>query len=263
MVDDPADSVGIELDDSVATVTIRRSDVLNAIDLDTLEALRSALDDLDGREDVRSAVVTGEGDAFSSGADVSDYEPEHPSNETDHAREFHERRARLSFEVGRAARTLHAPTIARVRGYCIGAGLILAMYCDLRVADDTAELGLPTTAIGQIPGGGATYRLVELVGEAAAKELVLTGALVDADRAAEMGLVNRVVPSGELDDAVSRLTGDVADGGRNATAAAKASINEAADATNREAAFSAETERWWAQFDTDERKRLVAEFRET
>jgi enoyl-CoA hydratase/carnithine racemase len=243
MVGGPYANLDVAVTDGVATVTIRRPDVLNAIDADTLDDLQGAFDALDGRDDVRSVVVTGAGDdAFSSGADVGEYEGDQP-------RAFHEERARRSFEIGRAARALHAPTIARVRGYCIGAGLILAMYCDLRVADESAQFGLPTTAIGQIPGGGATYRLVELVGEANAKELVLTGALADAERAEGMGLVNRVVDPDALDDAVAALTDDVAAGGRNAVAAAKASINEAADATNREAAFESETERWWAQFE--------------
>lgn len=252
----PFEHVEATVEDDVATLTIRRPEVHNALDVSAMLDLDRAFDALSLRRDVEAVVVTGAGDeAFSSGADVGEYGGGDADEEG-----FHRERAALSFEMARKARDLHAPTVAKIRGYCIGAGLILAMYCDLRVAGADASFGLPTTKIGQIPGGGATYRLVELVGEAAAKELVLTGDLIDADRAAETGLVTSVVDPDRVDTAVAELVESIREGGTGATKAAKASINAAAEETDREAAFRAETDRWWEQYDTEERRRLVAEF---
>jgi enoyl-CoA hydratase/carnithine racemase len=254
----PFRQVDVEVSDDVATVTIERPDVHNALNVEVMLDLRRAFDALQFRRSVEAVVVTGQGEAaFSSGADLSSYDDEASESEA-----FQEARARLTFDLARRARSLHAPTVARIQGYCIGAGLILAMYCDLRVAEADASFGLPTTDIGQIPGGGATYRLVELAGEAAAKQLVLTGDLIDAERAASMGLVNSVVPSDDLDAAVESLVGDLRAGGSKATKAAKDSINRQADLRDREAAFEAERRRWWEQFDTEERRRLVEEFRD-
>lgn len=252
----PYANLAVDVDDGVATVTIDRPDVHNALDVATMQDVRRAFDELDRRSGLEAVVVTGAGEAaFSSGADVSEY-----SGDGADSKPRHRERARRSYAMARRARTLAVPTIARIRGYCLGAGLILAMYCDLRVAGADASFGLPTTTIGQIPGGGATYRLVELVGEAAAKELVLTANRVDASRAAEMGLVSRVVPAEDVDDEVSRLVDDIRDGGPNAVQAAKASINAAADMDDRDAAFDEEFERWWDQYDSDERRRLLDDF---
>ncbi|WP_254533048.1 enoyl-CoA hydratase/isomerase family protein [Natrinema gelatinilyticum] len=242
----------VEVDDGVATVTIDRPDVLNAMNVATVLDLERAFAELNLRSDVELVLVTGAGDrAFSSGADTSEYSSDD--------RHFHETRARHTYEMATSARTIRPPTIAQIDGYCLGGGLILAMYCDLRIAAETAEFGVPTTQIGQIPGGGATYRLVELVGEAAAKELVLSGERIGAECARSIGLVNRVAMQESIDDAVADLVASLRDGGANALAKAKESINAAADEIDRSTSFANETERWWAQYDSDERRRLSAE----
>jgi enoyl-CoA hydratase/carnithine racemase len=252
----PYGNVDVTVDEGVATVTICRPDVHNALDVTAMLDLDRAFDALALRRDVEVVVVTGAGEeSFSSGADVGEYD----SLDGDEAA-FHRKRAALSFELARKARSLHAPTVAKINGYCIGAGLVLAMYCDLRIAGADAAFGLPTTDLGQIPGGGATYRLVELVGESAAKELVLVGDLIGADRADEMGLVTTVVEPNAVDEKVAAVVETVRDGGTDAVKAAKSSINAAADLTDRDAAFEEETERWWEQYDSEERRRLVAEF---
>lgn len=250
----PYENLDVAVTNEVATMTVKRPEVHNALDITTMLDLDRALDAIALQRDVEVVVVTGAGDeAFSSGADVGEY----AGVDTE---AFHRERAALSFDLARKARSLHAPTIAKIRGYCIGAGLILAMYCDLRVAGADASFGLPTTSIGQIPGGGATYRLVELVGEPAAKELVLVGDLIDADRADEIGLVTSVVEPDRVDAEVTGLVADIRDGGTNAVKAAKASINAAADLADRTTAFEKEIDRWCDQYDSEERRRLVDEF---
>lgn len=252
----PYANLGVDVDDGVATVSIERPDVHNAMDVATMLDVNRAFDAFALRPDVEAVVLTGEGEeAFSSGADVGEYE-----GGAAESKSFHRKRSALSYELARKARELHAPTIAQIQGYCIGAGLILAMYCDVRIAGADAKFGLPTTSIGQIPGGGATYRLVELVGEAAAKELVLTADLVDADRAVDVGLVSRVADPGDVEAEVTSLIDEIREGGTNAVKAAKASINAASDHTDREAAFDEEFDRWWDQYDSEERRRLVDEF---
>lgn len=252
----PYENLDVAVTDDIATVTVKRPDVHNALDTTTMLDLDHAFDAIALRRDVEVVVVTGAGDeAFSSGADVGEY-----AGADAEAEEFYRERAALSFDLARKARSLHAPTIAKIRGYCIGAGLILAMYCDFRVAGADASFGLPTTSIGQIPGGGATYRLVELVGETPAKELVLVGDLIDADRADEIGLVTSVVEPDRVDAEVTGLVADIRDGGTNAVKAAKASINAAGDLADRTTAFEEEIDRWWDQYDSEERRRLVGEF---
>ncbi|MEY7851049.1 enoyl-CoA hydratase/isomerase family protein [Natrarchaeobius sp. A-rgal3] len=237
----PYRSLSVDVDDGVATVTIDRPDVLNALDTAAVCDLDRAFDELTLCSDIDAIVLTGAGDrAFSSGADVSEYET---ADER-----YHRARSRQSYEMVKKARSIRPPTIARIDGYCLGGGLTLAMYCDLRIASKTAEFGVPTIQIGQIPGGGVTYRLVELVGEAGAKEIVLLGDRIGADRARELGLVNRVVPAEELDETVGAVTAAIQNAVDGAAASAKASINEVADETDRAVAFAEETDRWLTQY---------------
>lgn len=252
----PFRNLRVDVADGVAEVVLDRPDVLNALDVETMLDLERVFRGLEFRRDVEALVVTGAGgEAFSSGADLAAY-----GDEAVESRQFQSARGQLTFDLARRVREAGVPSVARIDGYCIGAGLILAMYCDLRVAGHDAEFGLPTTALGMIPGGGATYRLVELVGEAPAKRLVLTGTLADASWARETGLVDVVADPGELDDTVEETVASIREGGRHATAAAKQSINRAAEATDRETAFEDEQRRWWDQFDTEERRRLRSAF---
>jgi len=260
----PYRHLSVDIVDGVATVTIDRPDVLNALDTATVLDLERAFAELDRHADADVVVVTGAGSrAFSSGADTSEYRDESSAtggaSEAGADRQYHESRARNTFEMAARAREISPTTVARIEGYCLGGGLILAMYCDLRVATGSAEFGIPTTQIGQIPGGGATYRLVELVGEAPAKELVLTGDRIDGERAQSIGLVNRVATTETIDDVVDDLVDSLQDGGTNARAAAKRSINAAVGMDDRETAFEAEFERWWTQYTSGERRRLAGD----
>jgi enoyl-CoA hydratase/carnithine racemase len=159
------------------------------------------------REDtsVRVVVVTGEGSAFCSGGDTSwiASEPDAP---------VHALRTRMLafYRAWLSIRSLEVPTIAALNGPAIGAGLCLALACDLRYAASGAKLGAPFTKLGMNPGMAATYLLPDVVGQAAARELLLTGRLVQGDEARELGLVNRVFAPDDFAAAVDEIAAEVA-----------------------------------------------------
>jgi enoyl-CoA hydratase len=250
------ESITVDVDSGVATVEFHRPEKYNALSTAVMLDLRRAFDELQLDRSVDVVVIAGEGeDAFSAGADIEQYTG--PADEHDPRQRD---RQALFYDIYRRPRELHAPVIAAIDGYCAGGGLILAMYCDLRVADTTSRFGVPVTDIGQIPAGGATRRAVELVGEAKAKELVFTAGYVGAEEAHRIGLVNRLVEPGGLDGEVAAIVDAVQDTGREAVKRSKRAINDAADAPDAGTARDREAELWWEQFATAERRRLVEEF---
>lgn len=182
--------------DRVARLTIDNPP-LNLVTRQLLDELSGALDALEAAEpgDVRAVVVTGIDRAFSAGSDVSDFGAQRGAA----GRERHE----LESGIARRLAELPMPTIAAIEGNALGGGLELALCCDLRIAAKGAKLGLPEVRLAVTPGAGGTQRLPRVVGPARAKQLILTGAVLDADEAERIGLVNEVVPAGE---AVARAT---------------------------------------------------------
>jgi len=249
-------SVGVE--DGVATITLDRPEKHNALNDATFLDLQRAFGEIRLDRDVEVVVVGGAGeDAFSAGADIEQYAG--PSEDHD---PMQKDRQDLFYGIYRIAYDCHAPVIAKIDGYCMGGGLIFAMFCDLRIADTTAKFGVPVTDIGQIPTGGSTYRAAELVGEAKAKELVYTAGTVDAEEAHRIGLVNDLVEPEALDDAVERVVSAIRATGKRAVKNSKRAINAAVDSGSLGEAREREAEIWWEQFATDERRELVDEFLE-
>jgi len=250
------ESITVDVDDGVATVEFHRPETYNALSTAVMLDLRRAFDELSLDRSVDAVVIAGEGDdAFSAGADIEQY----AGPAADHDPRQRDRQA-LFYDIYRRPRQLHAPVIAAIDGYCAGGGLILATYCDLRIADTTSQFGVPVTDIGQTPAGGASRQAVELVGEAKAKELVFTAGYVGAEEAHRIGLVNRLVEPGELDAEVAAVVDAIQDTGREAVKRSKRAINDAADAPDAETARRREAELWWEQFATEERRRLVEQF---
>ncbi|MFW6317434.1 MAG: enoyl-CoA hydratase/isomerase family protein [Halorubrum sp.] len=252
------DSISVDVTDGVAVIEFHRPEVYNALnDTVMLDVLR-AFDEIQLDRSVDAVVITGEGDdAFSAGADISQYAgpaEEHDPRQKDRQELFHEM-YRKPFEC-------HAPVVAKINGYCVGGGLIFAMFCDLRIAVEDARFGVPVTDIGQIPTGNSTWRAIELVGEAKAKELVYTAGMIDADEAERIGLVNHAVPRDELDETVDGIVEAIQGTGRRAVKNSKRALNHAAEATDPAENRAFEAEVWWEQFATDERERLVDEFNE-
>src|SRR5690606_27766985 len=176
---------------AVRVITLTRPERVNALDSATLDALQAAADGAAIDPSVRVVVLTGAGPkAFVAGADISEMSGLTPSQ----GRDFALRGQRMM----RRFETLPKPVIAMGNGFALGGGLELAMCCHLRIAADTARLGQPEINLGLVPGFGGTQRLLRLAGRAAALELCLTGTPVDAARALQLGIVNRVVPAAEL-----------------------------------------------------------------
>lgn len=173
---------------------LRLSDVprRNAMSLRMREECLSVLRALEHDGNADAIVITGDGDkAFSAGADLDELATRTPTGELS-------TRAQLRRDLPRAIESLRLPTIAAINGYCLGAGLELALACTLRIAADTATLGLPEINLGVIPGSGGTQRLPRMIGVGRAMELVTLGEAIDATEAWRIGLVNRVCSAQEL-----------------------------------------------------------------
>lgn len=189
--------------DAVRVIAVNRPDKLNALDSATLDALHAAFDAAADDPAVRALVLTGAGPkAFVAGADIAEMSGLTPVQ----GRDFSLRGQRMMRRVEKMPK----PVIAMINGFALGGGLELAMCCHLRIAADTAKLGQPEINLGLIPGFGGTQRLLRLAGRAAVLELCLTGAPIDAARARQLGLVNRVVAAAELEAETMRLAAQLA-----------------------------------------------------
>ncbi|MFO7166672.1 MAG: enoyl-CoA hydratase-related protein [Chloroflexota bacterium] len=217
------EQIRFETDGPVATITIARERVLNALNRATVAEIHRALQAVEEDETLRAAVLTGAGDrAFAAGADIGELQAL-PS--ADEARRFCERTHEVGLFIGR----MRKPVIAAINGYALGGGLELAMCCDIRIAADTARLGQPEINLGLIPGWGGTQRLPRLIGPAAARLLCLSGEPIDAHEALRLGLVERVVPAAELAEAAATLARKLAEKAPLALAAIKQAINRGLD----------------------------------
>lgn len=197
---------------------------LNLVTRELLEAFEVALEALEAAEpdDVRVVVVTGDGErAFSAGSHVGEFEGQRGA----------EGRARHELESGVATRLarLPMPTIAAIEGNALGGGLELALCCDLRIASERARLGLPEVRLAVTPGAGGTQRMPRVVGAARARELILTGRVIDAAEAERIGLVTEVVPAGETRARADAIAADIAARGPIAVREAKRLIQLATD----------------------------------
>jgi len=193
----------IDTADGVRTIRINRPDKLNALNAATLDALDAAFADAAGDDAVRVVVLTGAGaKAFVAGADIAEMNALTPVQ----GRDFSLRGTRMMRRVEK----LNKPVIAMINGFALGGGLELAMCCHLRVAADTAKVGQPEINLGLIPGFGGSQRLLRLCGRAATLELCLTGAPVTAERALQLGIVNRVVAAAELEAETMKLATQLA-----------------------------------------------------
>jgi enoyl-CoA hydratase/carnithine racemase len=211
-------NVRVEVAEAIATLTIDRPQVRNALDLTTVDECHAALEDLGSREDVGVLVVTGAGDAaFVSGADINEMR----------RRTRNEGLAAINSSLFAAFERFPRPTIAAVNGYALGGGCELAIACDIRIAADHAKFGQPELGLGIIPGAGATQRLPRIVGVGHAKHLILTGEIIDARRALEIGLVSEVVPKETLPARAREIAGRILRQGPLAARLAKLALNAA------------------------------------
>ena len=188
---------------AVRVLTVHRPDKLNALNVATLDALHAAFGTAASDPSVRAVVLTGSGPkAFVAGADIAEMNTLTPVE----GRDFSLRGQRMMRRVEKMPK----PVIAMINGFALGGGLELAMGCHLRIAADTAKVGQPEINLGLIPGFGGTQRLLRLAGRAATLELCLAGAPIDATRAQQLGIVNRVVPAADLEAETMKLAEQLA-----------------------------------------------------
>jgi enoyl-CoA hydratase/carnithine racemase len=192
------EAIRYEVSDAIATVTLNRPDVHNAMNETMRRELTRCFDALATDDTVKVVVVTGAGPrAFSAGADIREFvAPLVPV-------QFREQRRRVDFR--QAMERCGQPILAAMNGFAFGGGLELALACDIRIAAADVQMGLTEINLAIIPGGGGTQRLPRLIGRGKALEMILTGARIPADEALSIGLVERVVPTGEALKAATEL----------------------------------------------------------
>lgn len=194
----------IDIEDSLAIVTLNRPDKLNALNRETLRELRQALEELRLKSDIRVLILTGSGPkAFVAGADISEFAGFDAHQGSELAQKGHD-------EVMNFIENYPKPIIAAINGFALGGGLELAMAAHIRLASENAKLGLPEVSLGVIPGYGGTQRLAQLVGKGLALEMVTSASAIDAQKAKEIGLVNEMVPQETLLDAAKSLAQKIA-----------------------------------------------------
>lgn len=209
---------------------------LNLVTPGLLDELDGALAQLEAAApgDVRAVVVSGSGDrAFSAGSDVKGFEAQRGPG----GREYFAHEERVMSRLA----CLPMPTIAAIEGNALGGGLEIALACDLRVASERARLGMPEVRLAVTPGAGGTQRLPRVVGLARAKELILTGRIIDASEAERIGLVNQVVPAGQALSAADAVAAEIAERGPLAVREAKRLIDLALE-TDLDAGIAAEVD---------------------
>jgi enoyl-CoA hydratase len=192
----------IEKNNRVATLTINRPDALNALNTELLKEFSLAWDELQADEEVLVIIITGAGRAFVAGADIA----EMADMNLLEGRAFGNTGQNLFRRIEKSEK----PAIAAVNGYALGGGLELAMSCDMRIASEYAVFGQPETGLGITPGFSGTQRLAAIVGRGMAMEMILSNDSINAERAAAIGLVNRVVPADSLMTEASALAEKIA-----------------------------------------------------
>jgi enoyl-CoA hydratase/3-hydroxyacyl-CoA dehydrogenase len=236
-------------DRGVLHVTLDRQERLNAFNDDMFAEVESLLTSVD-TSDVRCVVFEGAGEtAFSAGADVTAFTTTEPTEMMD------------IDETMLAVAEFDRPTIAKIDGHCLGAGLELALACDFRIATEDSTLGAPELDLGLLPGGGGTQRLVRMVGEPLTKELVLRGKRISASDAADYELVHQAVPTEKLDEAVEEYVSDMVQGPPIALKVAKNAIDRGQD-VDLESGLALEKQGFSVLMTSDDMVEGVTAFRE-
>lgn len=215
----PRGRVLLEIDEQIARLTLDRPEKLNALNPEMLAEFERLVDVIDRDKDIRVVILTGAGErAFCAGADVNAWSALEPLDMwRGWIREGHRILNRLA--------GLRQPTIAAINGFALGGGLELALATDIRIAVEPATFAMPETTIGTLPGWAGTRRLPEAIGVARAKQMIFTGARIDAATAERWGLVNEVVPLGALMNRVSTLAAEIAANAPIPVQLAKAAID--------------------------------------
>lgn len=247
-------NVLVEVVDGIGVVTVNRPQALNALSSDVVEALDSALREVERNADVSVVVITGAGErAFVAGGDIKEMATMSPAA----ARAYSERGHRLISSMEQ----MKKPIIAAVNGYALGGGLELALACDFIYASEKARLGLTEVTLGVIPGFGGTQNLPRLIGPNRAKELIFSGTQLTAQQARDWGIVNEVTPADELMTRVMELARAIARNGMLAVSVAKEAIVDGLNMTKANG-LSLEGALFGLLFDSEDQKEGMRAFLE-
>lgn len=217
-----SDLIQVAREDRLAVVTITRPPV-NALNREVMDALEATFEEL-ARDDVGAVIVTGAGDkAFVAGADITEFPNLNSSNG--------EKLAKRGQEVFQKIADFPAPVIAAVNGFALGGGLELALACDIRVIAENAKVGLPEVTLGIFPGYAGTQRLPRLIPAGKAKELIFTGAMIDAAEAHRIGIADHLTGQGEALNTAREIAGQILKVGPVAVRLAKKAVNTGLDQT--------------------------------
>ena len=202
----------IKIQDKIAWIKINREEKLNALNISMLEEIRENLIDLGKNKNVLVLVIIGSGDkAFVAGADIAEFSKYDKNKGLELAKKGQK-------NVLDLIENFPKPIIAAINGYALGGGLELAMACHMRVAVNTAKMGLPEVSLGLIPGYGGTQRLTKLVGKTNAMEMILSGEMIDSQKALNLRLVNKVVERNNLFSSITELAKKIMRNSPNAIA---------------------------------------------
>lgn len=249
-----SDVIIYEARDGIATLTLNRPDVRNAINNDLLKRLEALVATLRFDTEVRVVIITGSGPkAFCAGADLK----ERATLSPEEVKTFLHTINYLFQDLEQ----LDKAVIAAINGVALGGGLELALTADLRIAADTAVMGFPETRLAIIPGAGGTQRLPRVVGRGKAKEMIFTGQPVDAQTALSMGLVSQVVPPDQLMEASYKMAAVIAQAGPIAIQQAKIAIDKGMD-TNLRDGLAIESKAYGVCIPTEDRLEGLAAFKE-
>lgn len=246
-------NIKIDKKNGIATITINRPKVLNALDMNTIDELTNLVKDLEKDEKTKVVILTGEGKAFIAGADISQMANMTPLE----AKSFADKGHCLLNKIEKS----RLPFIAAVNGYALGGGCETLMACDIVIAGKSAKLGQPEINLGISPGFGGTQRLPRLVGRMKAKELLLTGRNIDADEALNIGLVNMVVDDDKLIQTANNIAEKIASKSTVQTNFIKALVNKGAD-IDLNSANSLEISYFSSSFSTHDQKEGMKAFLE-
>jgi enoyl-CoA hydratase len=241
----------VEIEPPIATITLNRPKVLNALSPELIRELNEALRELDADDQVRAVVITGGPKVFAAGADISDMVERTAAEQM--------QRDQTGRWAGITAFT--KPLIAAVNGYALGGGCELALMCDLIVAGDSARFGQPEINIGVIPGAGGTQRWPRTAGKYVAMEAILTGTPISATRAHQLGLVNKVIPAEMTIQVAQRLARQLAEKPPLAARFAKESVLKAFETPLAEG-MASERKSFYFLFSTEDQKEGMRAFLE-
>ena len=223
------ENLRLETADGIATITIARPEVMNALNFQTLTELSAAVDEVSADDSARVLLITGDGEkAFVAGADIG--ELKEVAGDAAGAKTL----AAFGQDVFRKIEDLGKPSIAMVNGFALGGGCELALACTLRTASETARMGLPEVSLGIIPGYGGTQRLSRVAGPGVAREWVLTGDMFTAAQAQAAGVVNRVFPADELVEGTHKMANTILSRGPVALRLALEAIRKGLDMDQRD-----------------------------